>query len=59
LRAGEYGVCLIAADTSITTNQYYDWIDLAAVVRTADRPGHVAWALTNPGIAVNASREVD
>lgn len=56
LRAGEYGVCLIAADTSITTNTFYDWIDLAASLKMEDRSGQVAWALFNPAIATHAKR---
>lgn len=57
LRGGEYGLCLVAADKAITTGQYYDWIDLAASITTANRPGQVAWAVFNPGIAVGMRHE--
>ncbi len=55
LRAGEYGVCLIAADRSMVTSHYFDWIDLAAQVQVADRPGQTAWAIFNPAIRVARS----
>ena len=50
LRAGEYGVCAIAADKAIVTSRYFSWIDHAASVRTSDRDGQVAWAVFNPRI---------
>lgn len=53
LRAGEYGLCLIAADRPIITNQYFDWIDVAATLKTADRGKQLAWAIFNPGIDVS------
>lgn len=56
LRAGEYGLCLIAGDKSIVTTQYFDWIDLAATLRSADRRGQTAWALFNPGIEAQTLR---
>lgn len=56
LKAGEYGVCLIAADRSIVTNHYFDWIDMAASLKTADRNGQLAWAVFNPGIRAEGVR---
>lgn len=56
LKAGEYGICLIAADKSIVTSRYFDWIDVAASLRSADRSGQKAWALFNPGIQARAAR---
>lgn len=56
LRAGEYGLCLIAADKSIVTSQYFDWIDLAATFRAVDRRGQTAWAQFNPGIQASSVR---
>lgn len=57
LRAGEYGLCLIAADIPIVTNHYFDWIDVAATLRTADRGNQLAWAIFNPGIDVAIKRK--
>ncbi len=57
LHAGEYGICLIAADRPVSTGRFYDWIDLATSFRAADRAGQQAWALFNPGIRVQAQRE--
>lgn len=56
LRAGEYGLCLIAADKPIITNQYFDWIDVAATLKTADRGKQLAWAIFNPGIDVSVRK---
>ena len=56
LKAGEYGVCLVAADKPIVTSRYFDWIDLATSLKVTDRAGQVAWAVFNPGIAVHSSR---
>lgn len=56
LKAGEYGICLIAADRPGATSRYFDWIDFAASFRSVDRPGRQAWALFNPGIRVSAER---
>lgn len=55
LRAGRYGVCLIAGDRPGDTRCFYDWIDLATSFACQDRPGKQAWALFNPGIRVAAS----
>ncbi|MEO8364608.1 MAG: ABC transporter ATP-binding protein [Pseudoxanthomonas sp.] len=57
LRAGEYGLCLIAADKPIITNQYFDWIDVAATLKTADRGKQLAWAIFNPGIGVTIRKQ--
>ena len=56
LKAGEYGVCLIAGDKSIVTSKYFDWIDLAASLKTSDRRGQVAWAAFNPAIEAKGVR---
>lgn len=56
LRAGEYGICLIAADRPGSTDRYFHWIDLAASFHSVDRPGRTAWALFNPGIRASATR---
>jgi lipopolysaccharide transport system ATP-binding protein len=56
LSAGEYGICVIASDQPVTTQHYYDWIDLAASFRSVDRPGTKTWAIFNPGIRVSATR---
>ncbi len=55
LRAGEYGVCVIAADRPIVTGQYYDWIDFAASLKTVDRFGKSAWAQFNPAMKVSTA----
>ena len=56
LKAGEYGVCLIAADKSIVTSQYFDWIDMATSLKTEDRRGQTAWAMFNPAIQAQCLR---
>lgn len=56
LKAGDYGLCLIAADKSIVTSQYFDWIDVAETLKSVDRRGQTTWALFNPGIAATFTR---
>lgn len=56
LRAGEYAVCVIAADRPINTVKYFDWIDLAASYRSLDRPGQITWAVFTPRIKVQVHK---
>lgn len=56
LRAGEYAVCVIAADRPINTAKYFDWIDLAASYRSLDRPGQITWAVFTPRIKVQVHK---
>lgn len=57
LSAGEYAVCVIAADRPMETKKYFDWIDLAASYCTLDRPGHKTWATFTPTIQVQVQKE--
>ncbi len=57
LSAGEYAVCVIAADRPMDTNKYFDWIDMAASYRSLDRPGQVTWATFTPPIKVQMHKQ--
>jgi len=54
LKAGNYSIQILLAD-SLSTTEYYDWIEIAAVFRSLDIPGRPRWALFNPPMSCTIS----
>lgn len=52
LRSGSYGVTVILADSTSSTQVYYDWVDGAITFESIDIPGQKRWAMVNPVVHV-------